>query len=177
MKIMAFNGSPRKNKWNTVTLLENTLEGARSVGAETELIHLYDLKFSGCISCLSCKKISRKKDGVCAVKDDLTPVLEGVRTADALVIGTPVYFGAESSSTRAFLERLCFPYLKYDAAMKSLFPRRINTALIYTMNVNDELLDLVGYKQHFDVAKFSLETQFGPCEMLLATDTLQYSGL
>jgi multimeric flavodoxin WrbA len=42
MKVMAFNGSPRK-KWNTATLLERTLEGAASQGAKTELIHLYDL--------------------------------------------------------------------------------------------------------------------------------------
>jgi multimeric flavodoxin WrbA len=47
MKIMVFNGSPRK-KWNTAILLEKTLEGAASQGAETELIHLYDLNFRGC---------------------------------------------------------------------------------------------------------------------------------
>ena len=69
MNVMAFNGSPRKKNWNTVTLLNNALEGAASAGADTELIHLYDLNFSGCISCFSCKKISRKKDGVCAVQD------------------------------------------------------------------------------------------------------------
>ena len=51
MKIMAFNGSPRKKNWNTVTLLEHALQGAASAGAETELVQLYDLDFSGCISC------------------------------------------------------------------------------------------------------------------------------
>jgi multimeric flavodoxin WrbA len=54
MKVMAFNGSPRK-KWNTATLLEKALEGAASQGAETELIHLYDLDFKGCISCFAYK--------------------------------------------------------------------------------------------------------------------------
>jgi hypothetical protein len=47
MKVIAFNGSPRK-KWNTATLLEKALEGAASQGAETKLIHLYDLDFKGC---------------------------------------------------------------------------------------------------------------------------------
>ncbi|MCK9558405.1 MAG: NAD(P)H-dependent oxidoreductase, partial [Candidatus Cloacimonetes bacterium] len=42
MNIIAFNGSPRKS-WNTATLLNKALEGATSAGAETELIHLYDL--------------------------------------------------------------------------------------------------------------------------------------
>jgi len=40
MKVMAFNGSPRKKKWNTVTLLNNALQGAQSTGAETELVHV-----------------------------------------------------------------------------------------------------------------------------------------
>lgn len=56
MKVMAFNGSPRK-KWNTATLLEEALKGAVSQGAETELIHLYELKFKGCISCFECKTV------------------------------------------------------------------------------------------------------------------------
>ena len=50
MKVIAINGSPRK-KWNTATLLEKALEGAETEGAETEIIHLYDLNFKGCKSC------------------------------------------------------------------------------------------------------------------------------
>ena len=174
MNVMAFNGSPRKKNWNTATLLNNALEGAASAGAETELIQLYDLNFSGCISCFSCKKISRKKDGVCAVQDDLTSVLDRVRNTDALIIGTPVYYGAESASTRALLERLCFPYNKYSKDRKSLFPRRISTALIYTMNVGQELLGTLGYDRHFSITKTALERHFGTCELLLCTDTLQF---
>lgn len=175
MKVIAFNGSPRKKNWNTITLLKKALEGAASIGAQTELIQLYDLNFSGCISCFSCKKISRKKDGVCAVQDDLTSVLDRVRNADALIIGTPIYYGSESAATRALLERLCFPYLNYSTDMKSLFPRRINTALIYTMNVNEEFLKMLSYDLHFGVTKMTLEMHFGACELLLSTDTLQYS--
>ncbi len=171
---MAFNGSPRKKSWNTVTLLKNALEGAASAGAKTELVQLYDLNFSGCISCFSCKKISRKQDGVCAVEDDLAAVLDRIRNADALIIGTPVYYGTESSSTRAFLERLCFPYNNYAKDMKCLFPRRISTALIYTMNVNEESLKSMGYDRHFNHTRSILERHFGPCELILSTDTLQY---
>ena len=174
MKVMAFNGSPRKKKWNTVTLLDNALQGAMSAGAETELVQLYDLSFSGCISCFSCKKLSRKEDGVCAVQDDLTAVLDRVKEADALIIGTPVYYGSESAATRAFLERLCFPYLKYAKNMQSLFPRRINTAMIYTMNVPEEMLQPMGYDWIFSMTKMMLERHFGACELLLSTNTLQY---
>ena len=89
MKIAIINGSPRKN-WNTGTLLNKVLEGAISQNAETELINLYDLQYRGCTSCFSCKK----KDGTraCAMKDDLTPLLEKLRTSDGIAFGSPIYF-------------------------------------------------------------------------------------
>jgi multimeric flavodoxin WrbA len=76
MNVIAVNGSPRKT-WNTAALLQKALDGAASAGARTELIHLYDLEYRGCISCFSCKR----KDGDlgrCAMKDGLTEVLEKV---------------------------------------------------------------------------------------------------
>jgi len=100
------------------------------------------------------------------VKDDLTPVLDRIKKANALIIGTPVYYLAESARTRAFLERLCFPYLKYAKDYRSLFPRRINTALIYTMNAGEELLELTGLNQHFNMMKAILTMNFGACELL-----------
>jgi multimeric flavodoxin WrbA len=77
MKLLAINGSPRK-KWNTAMLLENALEGAASKGAETELVHLYDLTYTGCTSCFACKLKGGKSYGKCAVNDGLTPVLEKI---------------------------------------------------------------------------------------------------
>ena len=62
MKVIAINGSPRK-KWNTAILLEKALEGAASQGADTELVHLYDLDFKGCSSCFSCKLKGGKSYG------------------------------------------------------------------------------------------------------------------
>lgn len=104
MKVIAINGSPRK-KWNTAQLLQQALKGAESVGAETEFINLYDLNYRGCISCFGCKR----KEAVpckCFMKDDLTPVLEKVHSADALLLGSPIYFGDVTGQMRCFLERL-----------------------------------------------------------------------
>jgi len=176
MKVMAFNGSPRKKKWNTVTLLKHALKGAASVGAKTEIIQLYDLNYSGCISCFSCKKINRKRDGICSVQDDLTSVLDQIKNTDALIIGTPVYYGAESAATRAFIERLCFPYNKYAKDMTTLFPRHIKTALIYTMNISLNMIEAMGYNRHFELTRTTFERHFGTCELLLSTDTLQFSN-
>ena len=173
MKIMAFNGSPRK-KWNTARLLAAALDGAARAGAETELIHLYDLEFSGCISCFSCKKIGGQSHGRCAVKDGLTPVLERIARADALILGSPVYLSAETGRMRQFLERLIFPYLRYSKENRSLFPRRIKVGLIYTMNVTEKALPDFGLDKLFANTRRLLEMIFGPVELLLSTDTLQF---
>ena len=101
MNVIAFNGSPRK-KWNTATLLERALEGAQSYGATTELIHLYDLNFKGCISCFSCKTKGGKSYGRCAVKDDLTPIFAAVEETDAVILGSPIYLGRVSGEMSSF---------------------------------------------------------------------------
>lgn len=175
MKVMAINGSPRKKGWNTVTLLQNALQGARSTGADTELVQLYDLKFSGCISCFSCKKIGREQDGVCAVKDGLAPVLAAIREGcDALIIGTPVYYGCETAATRAFLERLAYPIFRHDPEAAYLSPRPIKTGLIYTTNAPGEDMEPGGYNRHFERMRAIVERHFGSCELLVVPDTMQH---
>lgn len=61
VKAMFFNGSPRKNK-NTADMLQSAMHGAEAAGAETELIHLYDIDFKGCKSCFACKLSLRTAD-------------------------------------------------------------------------------------------------------------------
>jgi len=126
LKVIAVNGSPRK-KWNTAILLEKALEGAASAGAKTEAVHLYDLSFKGCVSCFACKIVGGKSYGRCAVKDDLEPLLEEAAMSDALILGSPIYFGSVTGEMRSFMERLLFPYLAYTSPPRSLFPRTIDT--------------------------------------------------
>ena len=137
MKAIAINGSPRKG-WNTATLLRKALAGAKKNGAETEFVHLYGLAYKGCISCFACKKIGGKSYGRCAVRDELTPVLDRVSEADILIMGSPVYFHTETGEMRSFMERLLFPYLTYTPGYASIFPGKALTGLVYTMNVAEE---------------------------------------
>jgi multimeric flavodoxin WrbA len=173
MHLLAINGSPRK-KWNTATLLEKALEGARSRGAETELVHLYDIHFKGCISCFECKRLGGKNYGRCAVKDGLTPVLARAAEADALVLGTPVYFGCETGVFRSCYERLLFPYSTYTPGYASIFPRKIPTAAVYTMNIAEDNLANYRYDAVFDRLQGTMARVFGSCELLLGTDSLQF---
>ena len=78
MNILGFNGSPRKN-WNTSILLNKSLEGAASHGANTELINLYDMNYKGCISCFACKTIGSKSYGKCPINDDLKSIFKNMK--------------------------------------------------------------------------------------------------
>ncbi len=174
MKLIAINGSPRKS-WNTATLLKKTIEGAQAAGAKTELIHLYDLTFKGCTSCFACKLIDSPNKGRCAVKDELTPVLKMIEDqADAVVLGTPVYFGSMSGEMRSCMERLLFAPLVYSQPPRSLFPRTVRTAMIYTMNVSEEMSVQRGYRTMMSATEASLTMIFGEAETLCSYDTYQF---
>ncbi len=173
MKVLAVCGSARK-KGNTAMLLESALEGAKRKGAETELVRLYSLRFTGCVSCFECKKIGGKSYGRCAVKDDLREVLDKVLEADALILGTPVYFGGETGETRSFLERLLFPYATYTPDYQCIFPKKTPTALFYTMNVDADGVRSFGYEAMMERTRGYMERIFGACELFYATDTWQF---
>jgi multimeric flavodoxin WrbA len=172
MHVIAFNGSPRK-KWNTATLLEKALEGAASQGADTDLIHLYDLRYTGCKSCFACKTKGGKSYGRCASQDDLTPILEQVEAADVILLGSPIYYGTVSGETKSFIERLVFPYWTYTDPPQSLFPKRIPAGMIYTMNVTEEQMKDYGYGTHFALNERVLRIVFGSSESLFSCDTYQ----
>jgi len=173
MKVMAFNGSARKS-WNTATLLSKALEGASAQNASIDLVHLYEVDFKGCISCFACKTKGGRSYGKCAVKDGLAPLLARAAKADALIIGSPIYFGAVTGATRSLMERLCFPFMTYTDPPGSLFPRKIKTALIATMGAPEEHAREAGFVQHVASAESLLGMIFGACESLMSFDTYQF---
>lgn len=178
MKVLAFNGSPRKG-WNTEKLLRQALEGAASVGAETELIQLYDQEFKGCISCLACKRKNSTTNGLCAYRDALTPILEKAQQADVLIVGSPVYYDYPTAQTRAFLERLMFPLDPYmvDENGKRIryLNRTVPTAIIYTMNCPEWLMEQIHYPTILGANEKAMARLFGSCETLNSCDTFQYT--
>jgi multimeric flavodoxin WrbA len=173
MKVIAINGSPRK-EWNTATLINKALEGAKSQGAETELIHLYDLDYKGCKSCFSCKTKGSKSYGQCSVDDDLKDVFKKVEEADALILGSPVYLGNVSGEMKSFIERLIFQYLIYSKPLKSLFSKNIKSRFIYSMNVTQEQAKESGYYVHFDTNEMFFKLTFGDSESFYSFDTYQF---
>ncbi len=176
MKVIAFNGSLRK-KWNTATLLEKALEGAVSKGASTKLVHLYDLDFKGCKSCFGCKMKGGPSYGRCAVKDDLTPFLREVETVDAILLGSPIYLWSVSGEMKSLLERLIFAFYRYAKLgdpSSTLFPRKIRTGFIYTMNTDEATLKESGGDRSIASNEMFLSRVFGSSESLLSFDTYQF---
>jgi multimeric flavodoxin WrbA len=169
MKVLVINGSPRKKR-NTATLLGKAIEGATSQGADTELIHLYDLDFKGCRACYSCKLIGGKSYGKCAARDDLTPILKEVEEVDAIIVGSPIYFGSITGESRSFLERLMYPF--WNLADSFVLPKkRIPTGLIYTMGAPEDQMKERGWDQQLLLIEMVMKMIFGMSESLFVNDT------
>lgn len=173
MKAIAINGSPRKD-WNTVTLLKKSLEGAASAGADTELFHLYDLDFKGCCSCFACKRKTSRLNGNCAIKDDLTEILERVIASDILLLGSPIYLGNITGEMKSFIERLIFANLSYDSADRSNFAGKIQTGFIYTMGLPHKMVEPSGYSYIFESNKSYLKLLNGHSEYIISADNYQF---
>ena len=173
MKVIAINGSPRRN-WNTAKLSKAALEGAAAAGAETELIHLESMKFKGCMSCYRCHSVREYDTQVCYWQDELTDTLKKCMAADAIIIGSPLYYGFATGDVRAFMERLMFPIDTYELTDDGVRPikldRVIPTAMIYTMNAWG-----LPEKNQLNMNEDELRRMFGYCETHYAYDTCQFS--
>ena len=175
MTYYAVNGSPRKAN-NTATILNHVLEGARDADpqAQTELIHLYDYDYTGCVSCFECKRLGGKNYGRCAVRDALSPLMERLANADGLVFGSPVYFHGITGKLRMFFERFLFHFFVYDADYSSLAPKKMPTAFVYTMNVPYEVMIADRYTDEFNRMELFIQKIFTKPEVLYVNDTYQF---
>lgn len=170
-KIVAINCSPR-TVWNTATLVREAAKGAEGQGAEVKIIDLYKLeKFTGCLSCFGCKLPDSL--GKCICKDGLIPVLEEVRNADGLIIGTPNYLGDVSAGFRALYERLIFQALTYKTEVRSYNEKQIPVLMIMTSNASEEYYSQIGYDEMLKRYQGTLGTFVGPAKILISSDTLQ----
>ena len=171
--LIAINGSPRKN-WNTAQLLQQAMQGAQDAGASAEMINLYSLNFKGCTSCFACKLKSRPH-GSCAMKDDLSPVLEKVKASDAIIFGTPIYFMNMSAGMIAFIERLFFSNYIYSDEIPTVFPKKLPSAFIYTMNMTEKHFEQFGMKERLGMYELFTRRILGVTPKILrAYNTVQF---
>jgi len=169
MNILAISGAGNKRR-NTATMLHNAFDGALSVtGASGEFIHLYDLDYHGCVGCHTCKLLDVDKQGHCARRDGLTPVLEKAIAADVLLIGSPIYYSDITGATRSFLERYLFPSMTYNVDRTPLYPKRTKVGWVFTMNAPGE-----GYADFCSGLVALAERLIGESEYVVASQTQQF---
>lgn len=122
MKVIAFNGSPRKNG-NTNRALEVVLQEIAKEGIDTELVQM------GCedlAPCQACNVCVQKKDRKCKRKDDkVNEWIQKMIEADGIIIGSPVYFGSMTAQTKAFVDRVGY----VNRANGNLFRRKVGAAV------------------------------------------------
>ena len=172
-KVIAVNAGPRTG-WNTDTLVSEAAKGAESAGAVVEKFDLFRLeRYTGCISCFGCKKEQYK--GHCVCRDGLTEVLDAIRAADGLIIGSPNYLGEMTASFRALYERLVFQNLTYNTEAPCCNQNPLPVLLIMTSNAPD-----TAYTELLQNYRQTLNRFVGPTELLVSGETLQlkdYSNL
>jgi len=123
MRVVAFNGSPRKNG-NTAILIDTVLERLVAAGIETEHVQLAGAKLAGCTAGLRCQKT---RDLTCAVKDDvLNACVQKMVAADGIIIGSPVYFSDLTTNTKALIERAGYVTRSSNAALR----RKVGAAVV-----------------------------------------------
>lgn len=178
-KVIVLNGSPRKN-FNTAKMLQEAKKGAEAAGAKVEYYNLYDYNFKGCMSCFACQRKGSTTEGICAIKDDIRPILEKCLNADAIIIGSPVYFSYPTGVFRSFTERLLFANHTYmvdkeNGGLKRRLDKTIPAGIIFTMNCPEELSHQINYDTILDENVKCFNHILGYAEGLYAYDTCQFS--
>ncbi len=127
-QVVMFNGSPRMDG-NIATILNTVARGAQDGGAEVKTYSLFKMKFMACQGCFKC----RIGTGACAVNDEVTAALEKVKTADAIVIGSPIFMMQMTGPVKNLYDRF-FPLM--DTEFKPKYGIK-KMATVYSQGMND----------------------------------------
>ena len=123
MKVVAFNGSPRKDG-NTTILINHVFRELEKEGVETELVQLSGKKIHGCIACYKCFE---NKDQRCAVKDDIAnECIEKMTKAEGIILGSPVYFTDVTAEMKALIDRAGF----VSMANGGMYKNKVGAAVV-----------------------------------------------
>ncbi len=149
MRVVAFNGSPRKDG-NTARLLREVLAELEKEGIETELVQIGGKKVHGCTACGKCFE---NQDGKCVIDNDfVNDCIEKMAAADGIVIGSPTYFADVSTETKALIDRAGFVAI----ANGGMFFRKAGAAVVAVRRAGavhafDTINHLFGISQMFTV--------------------------
>lgn len=122
MKVVAFNGSPKK-EGNTYQAIKIAAEQLERENIEVEIIHVGNKKILGCTGCNSCFKT---RDEKCIIDDEVNIWIQKMKQADGIIFGSPVHFSAISATMKAFLDRAIY----VGSANNSLYRHKVGASVI-----------------------------------------------
>lgn len=146
-KVVIFNGSPRKDG-NTATILQMIERGAKEHHATVKVYNLFKLRMSACQGCFGC----RMQDD-CVINDEMKKAIDDIKDADAVVIGSPVYFMQINGMVKNLYDRL-FPLMGVDGTPR-YGQKKIVT--VYTQGGEDPTM----FETYFDFLAQTAFPSFG----------------
>jgi multimeric flavodoxin WrbA len=123
MKVVAFNGSARKDG-NTAVLLRRVLQILEKEGIETELFQMAGQPIHGCTACGICRKVKNKQCKI--VNDNINLYIEKMAEADGIILGSPTYFSMMTPEMKALVDRAGF----VARGNNHLFKRKVGAAVV-----------------------------------------------
>ncbi len=123
MKVIAINGSPRKNG-NTKQAIDIVIEELKKEGIEVEIIQLVGKKIQHCMACHKCVEAKDKKCH--GHNDDLNEILGKCLEADGIILGSPTHFANVSSRLKALIDRCGF----VSKVNGDLLQRKVGAAVV-----------------------------------------------
>jgi len=126
MKVVAFNGSPRKDG-NTALLINYVFEELKKEDIDTEMVEMVQLAGKTLRGCTACYECYRKKNRRCAVEGDVVnQCIEKMIEADGIILGSPTYFTDVTAEMKALIDRAGF----VTRANGSLLKRKVGASVI-----------------------------------------------
>jgi len=153
MKVLLLNGSANRNG-NTFTALSEIARRLEKNDVESEIMQLTGKPVRGCIACGACRA---KELGRCVFDDDIcNRIVEKLGEADALIVGSPVYYGQPNGAVMAVLQRAFFSGAKVQnkpAAAVAICRRGGATAAYQTLNIMFEMMNMpIVTSQYWNIA-------------------------
>lgn len=144
MKVIAINGSP-KNNGNTYRALVILAEELEKYDIETEIISVGNKSIHGCQACGGC---GRNKNEKCVIDDEVNAIIQKMKYADGIIIGSPVYYASIAGTMKCFLDRAFY----VASANGGLFRHKVGASVAVSRR-SGELATFDHLNHYFTIAE------------------------
>ena len=173
MKVVAINGSPKKegNTYHAIKLVTEQLE---IQNIEIEIIHIGNKVIRGCMGCGQCAK--QKNEKCIYSNDEVNECIQKMKTADGIILGSPVYFSGITGTMKSFLDRAFYVagsndnLFRYKVGVSVIADRRAGAVVAYS-----QLNNYINYAEMFMPSSNYWNVTFGtmPGEVLQDNEGVQ----